>query len=73
MVLNTIKSPLELLKEVEEIIFETDLNYLDAIIEYGEKNNIEIEVLASLVKRQPTLKSKLEEDCDLLNLLEKLE
>jgi hypothetical protein len=72
MKIKTIKTPSELYKEIEIFIEKTDLNYLDAIIAYGEENNIEVEVLASLVKKQPKLKTKLESDCEELNLLEKI-
>lgn len=72
MKLKTIKTPSELYRDIEAFIERTGLNYLDAIIAYGEENDIEVEILASLIKKQPKLKSKLENTCEELNLLEKL-
>jgi hypothetical protein len=71
MEIKTVKKPSELYKEIEVLVQQTGLNYLDAIIAYSEQQNIEVEVLASLIKKQPKLKAKLEIDCEDLNLLER--
>ena len=49
-----------------------EVNYLDALVYYAEKNNIEMEVLASVVKKNQALKAKLYEDCERVNLVEKV-
>jgi hypothetical protein len=38
---------------------------------YVEQNNVDVEVVASLIKHNSVMKSKLEDECQKLNLLEK--
>lgn len=47
------------------------MNYLDAIMFYVEKYDIDPELIASIVKKNANLKAKLAFDCQDLNLLEK--
>lgn len=65
----------ELLKkihmEIENIIENYNVTYLDAILKYSEDNNIETEIMAKLIKQNSTLKEKLQEECENLNLVEK--
>jgi uncharacterized LabA/DUF88 family protein len=71
MQLSSVKTPIEFSREIEKIITEHRIEYLDAIMLYVEKNNIDVEVVASLVKYNSVMKSKLEDECQKLNLLEK--
>ncbi|PHS22104.1 MAG: hypothetical protein COA84_13060 [Robiginitomaculum sp.] len=48
----------------------SDVTYIDALVIYAEKHDIEIEVLGEIVKRSVVLKSKVEEDAEFLNLIE---
>lgn len=45
------------------------VSYVDAIIEYAEKNDIEIELLAKIVKKTPNLKTKIKEEASELKML----
>ncbi len=49
----------------------SDVSYIDALVIYAENHGLEIEVLGEIVKRSVLLKSKIEEDAELLNLIEK--
>ena len=71
MQIGTIKTPQEFSREIENLIDLHDIEYFEAIMMYVEKNNIDVEVVASLVKHNSVMKSKLEEECQRLNLLEK--
>jgi hypothetical protein len=71
MQITSIKTPIEFSHEIEEIILKHKIEYFDAIMLYSETNNVDIEVVASLVKHNAMMKSKLAEECQKLNLLEK--
>lgn len=47
------------------------IEYIDAIIHYCEKNNLEIETVAKIIKKNPVLKSKLQDEAEELNIIEK--
>ena len=54
---------------IEEIVYMKDISYMDAIIEYCEQNEVEIEVAASLIWNN--LKSKIQLEAEDLNFLPK--
>ena len=54
-------------KAIEALVANTDLNYIEAIVQYCKDTGLEIEVAASLVNSN--LKSKLTADAMDLNLL----
>jgi len=54
-------------RAIDGLVANTDLNYIEAIVEYCKKTGLEIEVAASLVNSN--LKSKLANDALDLNLL----
>jgi hypothetical protein len=54
-------------KAIESLVANTDLNYIEAIVEYCKTTGLEIEIAASLVNSN--LKSKLANDAMDLNLL----
>ena len=55
--------------DIEEIVSNSNLNYIDAIVEYCEKNGVEIEVAVKLVSKP--LKEKLRYDATELNYLKR--
>lgn len=54
-------------RAIDGLVANTDLNYIEAIVEYCKNTGLEIEVAASLVNSN--LKSKLANDALDLNLL----
>jgi len=56
-------------KEIIKYI-NTDVSYIDALVYYAEKYDIEIEILGEMVKKSPILKSKVRDDAENLNLVE---
>jgi len=54
-------------KAIEEMVAESDYNYIEAIVEYCKQTGIELEVAASLVNNN--LKAKIESDAMDNNLL----
>ena len=56
-------------KEIIKYI-NNDVSYIDALVYYAQKYDIEIEVLGEMVKKSPVLKSKVRDDAESLNLVE---
>ena len=54
---------------IEAMVLNTDLNYIDAIVQYCEQNNIEVESVSKLIPKP--LKEKLRYDATELNYLKK--
>jgi len=44
-------------------------DYIDAITTWCERNNLDIEVIANIIKKDPVIKSKLQADAENLNYL----
>lgn len=58
-------------REINEIARRNGMDYMDAVIYYCEKNNIEIETAASLVKSNLKMKTALQTQAQRLNYLPK--
>ena len=56
-------------QEVEKVALENEMNYIDAIVFYCEKNEIEIESVPKLISKP--LKEKLKYDAQKLNFMKK--
>jgi len=57
---------------IDGLVQEHRLSYLDAIVYYCEKNNMEIEVAASLIRSNYRIKSHLQNEGQDLNFLKKV-
>ena len=44
--------------------------YIDAIVDYAEKNGIEIEVVGEIVRRSPVLKAQVQSEAEGLRMIE---
>ena len=55
--------------DIEALVLDTQMNYIDAIVLYCEKNGIEIESVSKLVSKP--LKEKIKFDATELNYLKK--
>ena len=53
--------------EIEKIVAEEELNYIDAILQFCEKNSVEIESITKLVSKP--LKERLKWDAIRLNFM----
>lgn len=62
-------TPVKFSQEVEKIAIENSMNYIDAILHYCEKNEIEIESVPKLISKP--LKEKLKFDAQKLNYMKK--
>ena len=62
-------TPSKFAMEIENIVANEDMNYIDAICYYCEINNLEIESVTKLVSKP--LKEKLKYDAQELNFMKK--
>lgn len=58
-------------REIEKLVVTYKLDYMDAVVHFCEKNNIEIETAASIIKSNLKIKSKLQLEAETLNFLPK--
>lgn len=61
----------EFYESIEEIVWKYDIEYIDAIVMYCDKNNIEVESIAALIKNNEYFKSKIQIEAENLNFLPK--
>lgn len=57
------------IKEIETLVTKYKLDYMDAVVHLCEKNNIEIEAAASIIKNNIKIKSKIQAAAEDLNYL----
>ena len=62
-------TPQKFAMDIEKIVVDEELNYIDAIIHYCEINNIEVESVTKLISKP--LKERLKWDAILLNFMKK--
>ena len=56
-------------QEIEALVLRTQMNYIDAIVEYCTENSIELDTVNKLVSKP--LKEKIKYDAQELNFLKK--
>jgi len=64
---NKFLTPSKFALEIEKIVAEEKINYIDAICQYCEVNNVEVESVTKLVSKP--LKEKLKWDATRLNFM----
>ncbi len=64
-------TPDKLSAEIERLVADHGLDWIDALVHYAEKNDIEIETLASIVKSNAKMKAKVREEGETLHFLPK--
>ena len=57
--------------DIERLRKDDNLPYMDAVICYCEKNQLEIEVVAKFISKNLLLKSKIQQEAEDLNYLPK--
>jgi len=56
-------------QDIENLVLNSDLNYIEAIITYCEENNIELDSVSKLISKP--LKEKIKYEAQQLNYLKK--
>ena len=58
-------------EEIEIICKEKSIEYIDAVVMWCEKNNLEVETAAYWIKKDATMKSKIQAEAENLNILKR--
>ena len=56
-------------KELEVLVTQHNLNYVDAVVHFCEKHEIEIETAAAMIRSNQRIKSSIQIEGEELNLL----
>jgi hypothetical protein len=56
---------------IENIVYMKDVNYIEAVVEWVNANNYEIEYAADLIQQHPTIKAKIELEAQDLGIIKK--
>ena len=59
------------MEDIEKMVKDHDLSYLDSIIEWCERRSIDPEHIASFISSNMVLKAKLQLEAESLNILPK--
>lgn len=69
--ISSIRSPTQFMQEIDKLVEEKNMEYIDAVLHYCNENDIEIETAASLIKGSPKMKAKVQLEAENLNYLPK--
>jgi len=58
-------------EEIEELCKKKNLEYIDAIVLWCEKNKLEVETAAYWIRKDPVMKAKLQLEAENLNILKR--
>lgn len=61
---STFKTSAEFFKEIDNLVQEKRMEYVDAIIHYCNQNNVEIETAASIIKTSMVMKAKIQVEAE---------
>lgn len=57
--------------DVEKLCRTKNMDYIDAVVLWCEKNKLEVEYAASLIKRDPAIREKIQVEAENLNILKR--
>ena len=55
--------------QINEMCSGESIEYIDAVIVWCERNNIELEFIAGVIKKDPLIKSKIQLEAEQLNFI----
>jgi len=58
-------------EEIEKLCKKKNLEYIDAIVLWCEKNKLEVETAAYWIRKDPVMKAKLQVEAENLNILKR--
>lgn len=65
-----VSSNQEFIDEIEHMVQTDGINHYEAVIEYIEKHEVEVETIATIISRNANLKEKIQEACEDMRLIE---
>jgi len=66
-----IKTPTDFMIEIEKLVVEKRVDYIDAVVLFCERTGMEIETAATLIKGSAKMKAKVQNNPEDLNYLPK--
>lgn len=66
-----VKSPTQFMQEIEDMVKEKGMEYIDAVLLYCDENDIEVETAAALIKGSAKMKAKIQIEAESNNYLPK--
>ncbi|NBT09249.1 MAG: hypothetical protein EBS98_10720 [Chitinophagia bacterium] len=69
--INSVISVSDFLIEIEKLVTDKRMEYIDAIVYYCEQNNMEIETAARLVKQNQRFQAKVRSEAEDLHYIPK--
>lgn len=67
--IKSIRTPSQFMQEIDKLVEEKGMDYIEAVLMYCEENDIEIETAASLIKNSAKMKAKVQLEAENLNYL----
>ncbi len=64
-------TPQKFCEEIESLVVELKTDYMDAVVYFCEKHNVELETAASIIKSNSKFKAIIQNEGEDLNLLPK--
>lgn len=61
----------DIVPEIEKMVRNGGIGYIDAVIEYCEKNDLEVETISKIIKRDSVFKARIQNEAEDLNMIEK--
>ena len=58
-------------EEIESLCRERNIEYIDAIVFWCEKNKLEVETAAYWIRKDPTMKAKIQAEAENLNFIKR--
>lgn len=59
------------IEDIEKIRRTKNMDYIDAVVMWCEKNKLEVEYAASLIKKDSAIKEKIQVEAENLNILKR--
>lgn len=71
MLQNIRKIKTELFSEIETLVQDKEIGYIDAAVLYCESNNIDLEQVGNIISANGAMTSKIHDEANALNFLKK--
>jgi len=67
----SVRSPTQFMQEIDKLVEDKKMEYIDAVLHFCNENDIEIETAASLIKSSAKMKAKIQLEAEELNYIKK--
>jgi len=57
--------------DIETLCRTKNIEYIDAVVIWCQKNNLEVETAAYWIRKDPAMKSKIQAEAEILNILKR--